>query len=254
LEYWYRYRDDLYKRITLNEYKESSYHERHEIPEQKLVSNIRRAARMIESYALCNPWDWFGTFTLNKKYRDRKDLDKFRESFMQLIRNSRRQFGDIEALLVPELHKDKDGWHIHGLLSGLPVDALRPFTLDEKLPKYIRDKLIKNEKVYDWPIYRNSFGFVDIEPIKNRDAAARYVSKYMAKNSQTVTAKSLQGGKHLYYVTRGLLQPEVIIKQENSGCIPESLPKNIIPGKSYEFEYGVVEWFEALNITNDIRR
>lgn len=229
----------------MNDYKDVSYHERHDKPEEKLKSNIRRAARMIEAYALCNPWDWFGTFTLNGKYRNRKDLDQFRKDFMQLIRDTRKQYGTIEALLVPELHKAKDGWHIHGMIYGLPEEALRPFTMNEKLPTYIRDKLMKGQQIFDWQKYRESFGFVDIEPIKNHDAAARYISKYLAKDSEAATAKALKGGKHLYYPTRGLQLPEMLTKQENSGCIPESIPGYIVPGKRYEFEYGTVEWFQS---------
>ena len=117
MEYWYRYRSDLWKKVTIYDHGESqTYHPRKPDADEKLKSNIRRAARMIEGYALCNPWSWFGTFTLNPAYRDRADLDRFRADFMQFIRDCRKKYGDIEALLVPELHKSKDGWHMHGLL------------------------------------------------------------------------------------------------------------------------------------------
>ena len=193
---------------------------------------------MIEAYALCNDWDLFGTFTLNGKYRDRKDLDGFRKDIMQFIRDCRKQMGKIEVLLVPELHKNKDGWHMHGLLQGVPVESLRLFTLQEKLPDYIRDKLKASQLVYDWPKYRQSFGFVDLEPIKNRDAAARYITKYITKgmNADAETgiersADAIELGKHLYYPTRGLKLPERI--ESASGCNPEALPKDLIATNGY---------------------
>lgn len=124
---------------------------------------------------------------------------------MLYIRHLRRKCPDLQALLVPELHKNHDGWHMHGLIQGLPVEMLRPFTLREKLPKYIRGKLKDGEPVYDWPGYREKFGWVDMEPVRSRDAAARYITKYITKGKDD-TAKEMDLGKHLYYVTRGLKQ------------------------------------------------
>lgn len=220
-----------------------TYHGRKEDSEDKTAANIRRAARMIEGYALCNDWQWFGTFTLNPAYHDRADLDGFRTEFMQFIRHERRSCGHMAALLVPELHRDKKGWHMHGLLQGPPERVLRPFTLSEKIPKYIRDKLKKGEPVYDWPRYRDRFGWVDIEPIRCRDAAARYITKYITKAGDS-TAEALELGKHLYYVTRGLKQPERIETENAPGCVPEAFPAGLVLGNNYEYEYGEVRWYE----------
>lgn len=245
-EYWYRYRADLWKKVILygpDERGLISANPRKLTPDERLHSNIRRAARQIEAYALCNSWDWFGTFTLNPKYHDRADLDTFRRDFMQLIRDCRKKYGNIDALLVPELHKSGEAWHIHGLVKGIPLQALRAFTLNEKLPKYIRDKLKEGCKVYDWPQYRESFGWVDIEPIKNRDAAARYITKYITKSVEDSTAKALDSGKHLYYVTRGLVLPERIETENAPGCVPEALPVGLAAGNSYSWDYGELQWY-----------
>lgn len=230
--------------MTLWDVKEGQvYRPKKPDADEKRRENIRRAARMIEGYALCNDWDWFGTFTLNPAYRDRKDLDGFRTDFMLYIRHLRRKYSGVQALLVPELHRNKDGWHMHGLLSGLPVEALRPFNLREKLPKYIRAKLKEGQPVYDWPGYRQSFGFVDMEPIRSRDAAARYITKYITKGEDD-TAKALDLGKHLYYVTRGLRQPERIETENAPGVVPEAFPAGLVVGNSYVFDYGEVQWYE----------
>lgn len=198
---------------------------------------------MIEAYALCNPWTWFGTFTLSPAYRDRSDLDGFRSDFMQYIRDCRKSYGDIEALLVPELHKKKDGWHMHGLLQGLPVEALRPFALTEKLPQYLREKIKAGATIYDWPGYRKAFGWVDIEPIRSRDAAARYITKYLTKAGDE-TAQAIDLGKHLYYVTRGLQKPE-LIAENATGEVPAAFPTWLAPGNVYTWDYGECQWYEA---------
>ena len=244
MEYWYRYRDDLWKCVRLKDRGERHLRFDESTNEEKLDNNVRRAARMIEAYALCNEWNWFGTFTLNSAYRDRKDLDGFRAAFMQLVRDNRKRYGcDIEALLVPELHKNKDGWHMHGLIRGLPIEALRLFSPKSRLPKYIRDKIKAGEPVYDWPEYAASFGWVDIEPIKSRDAAARYITKYITKAGDS-TAKALDLGKHLYYVTRGLVLPERIETENAPGTVPDAFPVGLVAGNRYEFDYGEVQWYE----------
>lgn len=246
MEYWYKYRDDLWKRVQLLDHGPVTHHGRRQDPEERLQSNIRRAARMIEAYALCNPWEWFGTFTLDKRYRDRADLDGFRRDFMQFLRDCRKECGTLAALLVPELHKSKDGWHMHGLLHGLPVDMLRPFTLEERLPNYIRGKLQAGERVYDWPRYRKSFGYVDVEPVRSRDAAARYITKYITKTAEG-TAEALDTGKHLYYITRGLAQPELVLQNESTseGVLPEVLAAgDLVIDGHYSFDYGEVTWLK----------
>lgn len=250
--YWYKYRDDLWKRVVIYNAFRDDFALRYDdgipsdidTPNEKAAHNIRRAARQIEAYALCNDWDWFGTFTLDKslKIKNRKDLDAFRSAFMQFIRDLRKVYGALEVLLVPELHKNKDGWHMHGLIKGIPQEALRLFELSEKLPKYIREQIKDGKLVYDWEDYRKRFGFVNLEPIRSRDAAARYITKYLTKDITNVTAQELKLGKHLYFYTRGLVLPE---KVENaSGCYPEAFSSDLVLESSYKWEYGEVQWFK----------
>lgn len=244
MENWYKYRDDLWKKVTI--YNPKTYIEPqrfdHEKNDCKTSDNIRRSQRMIEAYALCNDWSFFVTCTLDPKKYDRTDLDKFRSDFMQFVRDMRKKYScSFHAVFVPELHKSLDGWHMHGLVSGLPLDALRAFTLRERLPKYIRDKVSKGESVFDFPDYRKKFGWVDVEPVKQRDAAARYITKYITKEQGTVTAKHIDLQKHLYYVTRGLQLPEKV--ESPPGCYPEGLPEDFLCENFYEFEYGAVHWY-----------
>ena len=251
--YWHKYRDDLWKKVVIYDQfqapiemrSDDDYFQKYTDENQREQSNIRRAARQIEAYALCNDWDNFITCTLDKdKFPDRKDLDLYRSTLMQVIRDLRKSYGTLEVLLVPELHKNKEGWHMHGLTRGIPEYALRPFNLSEKLPKYIRDKLKQGWPVYDWPDYRKRFGFVDVEPVRSRDAAARYITKYLTKDISLVTAQELKSGKHLYFHTRGLLLPEKI--ENASGHYPEAFPKNLVPTENgfYKWDYGEVQWYQ----------
>lgn len=112
-------------------------------------------------------------------------------------------------MIVPEQHKDGINWHMHGFLIGLPEKHLRKFILEEQLPYYIRDKLENNQTVYDWVSYRKKFGFCNIEPIRDLEASAKYVTKYISKS---MDSGIIQANGHLYYASQGLNRAEVTAK------------------------------------------
>lgn len=217
------------------------------VNEQKLIENIKRARSKVFELAICNEWTHWATFTLDKTKYDRDDLGKFRKDFAQFIRNTGKKYDrKIEYLLVPELHKDGHSWHMHGFIEGLSIDELRPFTLDENLPQYLKNKLKKGQVIYDWTSYREKFGFNDIELVGNQEAAAKYIIKYLSKNMDTrqieadvgagdhVTKSDVQTlGGHLYYSSQGLKMAETIKK---GTIVSPMIPK-------YENEYIRVQEF-----------
>ena len=170
--------------------------------EQKLEESVVRARSTIFELAKCNEWQFFCTFTLNPTKYDRYNLETFRKDFTQLIRDLRKKYQTtIDYLLIPEMHKD-GAWHMHGFISGLPTEwELREFTLKEKLPVYIRQKLEDGSKVYEWKKYRVKFGFCDLEQIRNAEACCKYVTKYITKDMMT-SVKEV--GAHTYYCSQGL--------------------------------------------------
>lgn len=213
--------------------------------EDKTLDNIRRAARMIEAYGLCNEWDYFVTLTVDpRRYSDRLQLDKIRSDLMQMLRDIRKScFCSVDALIVPELHRNRQGWHFHGLIRGLPSSELRPFELHgSKLPSYVIQKLKSGQIIYDWPRYRRKFGFVDVEPIGNRDAAVRYIKKYITKGLDS-TAKEISLGKHTYFVTRGLQLPQKWESATFAVTLPSFL-RGLAPESSYQWDYGTADWYK----------
>lgn len=181
---------------------------------------------------MCNDWQWFGTFTLDKKKYNRYDLEKFRKDFSQFIRNyNKKNKIDIKYLLIPETHRD-GAWHMHGFLIGLPKEHLRLFQLNEKLPMYIRDKLLSGVCVYDWISYRDKFGYTDIEPIRNHEACAKYVTKYISKS----LAEDISDvGAHLYYCSQGLRTAQEIKR---------GLLMYEMNSPDYENDYVKVKWYK----------
>lgn len=167
--------------------------------EHKLDSSYSRAKRMILGYALCNPWEWFFTGTLSPQKFDRSDIESFHKRLTQWFRDMRKKEGyqNLAFLIIPEKHDD-GYWHCHGLIHGLPPDALSAF------PASAPVKLQKKE-YRNWEAYAEKFGFCSLGAIKSDRATAFYIMKYVGKQWNDIDT-----GMSLYYVSRGLNQPQKI--------------------------------------------
>lgn len=202
------------------------------VNEEKLDNNIARSRSKVREYGLCSPWQFFCTFTIDPQKFDRYDLQKYHDAMSQWVRNyNKRRGASIRYLIIPEQHKD-GAWHEHGLLMGIPLDHLRLFTLDEKLPNYIRDKLEAGQLVYDWPAYREKFGWVIIEPIRDLQRAVSYITKYITKD----LARSISElGAHLYYCSKGLATASELKRG--------TMAATIVP--DFENDFCKLNWFDA---------
>lgn len=159
--------------------------------------NLIRARSRILELALCNDWGVFCTLTLDPLKYDRYSLHAWRRDLSQWIRDQRKRGkGDLRYLLIPEQHQD-GAWHMHGLLAGIP-----------------EGDLVKNGNGYlDWPRYRRKFGYISIDPIRNKVAVSRYITKYIRKGTDE-TAAALDSGRHLYYHSRGLQGRALVFEGE----------------------------------------
>jgi hypothetical protein len=201
------------------------------VNDEKLSVNISRGKAAVMELARCNNWDYFATFTLDPKKYNRTDLERYRKDLSQWLRDQGKKLGrTIKYLLIPELHHDGKSWHMHGFIMGLPDDERREFTLDEKLPIKMRQKLLEGDILYDWDAYREKFGFVSMERIKNREACSKYVTKYISQElEKTITELNA----HMYYCSQGLSRATVIKK----GTMIAFMEPD------YENEYVRVKWF-----------
>lgn len=168
--------------------------------DKKLASNFSRARSMVLQYALCNPWEYFFTGTLDRFKFNRYNLDVYSSRLMQFIRDMRKKYdAKFQVLLVPELHED-GAWHMHGLIHGLPDDVVCLF----KPPAPYR--LIKGGYL-NWPDYQNKFGFCSLGKIRDPVATAYYVTKYISKD---LSQRASDKGKHLYFHSRPLKKAECV--------------------------------------------
>lgn len=229
---------------------------------ERWQSNLTRARNAIEDYALCNPWQYFATLTIDGDKLSRDDLETYRKRLQQMIRNLKRNSGiDITYLLVPELHPDAlaDGrqeWHLHGLMN-IPTEQLEKFTGrriygkngDKFAPKYVRDKLKAGQPIYWWKPYNKGYGYSILEPVRDREAAARYLLKYVTKG-QRETAQHLERGQNLYYHSTGLQTPKkvapVTLARDGHGNAKTADGRSL--SCTYAMHYGgcIVEWYKPI--------
>lgn len=218
------------------------------VNDEKLDSNIQHTRNRIFEIAFCNSWDYFTTFTIDKNKFDRFNLDTYHKAFRKWLNNYNKYHGtSIRYLTIPEKHKD-GAWHEHGFIEGLPREHLRLFTLNEKLPKYLRDKLKEGEQIYDWPAYRVKFGFCDFEPIRNPEAVSKYITKYITK---TLVNNVTKINAHSYYCSQGLKRSEIIKKGTMSANIVpdygnEHVQVNWVSCADAEEEKNFLEWLNSV--------
>lgn len=194
----HEYRPDIYKVVAFKRRNEPSVkrlrQDKQRENDTKLDNNFSRARSMVLQYALCNPWEYFFTGTIDRAKLSRYDLDTYASRLMQFIRDMRKKYdAKFQVLLVPERHKD-GAWHIHGLVHDLPDHVLELFSSPAPV-KLIRGGFL------NWPDYADKFGFCSLAPIRDPVATAFYITKYVSKD---LSRRAGDKGKHLYFHSRPL--------------------------------------------------
>lgn len=208
----HQYREDIYKVVAFKGNRDPDVMYVRDREEQKhndvkLDSNFSRARSMVLQYALCNPWEYFFTGTLDRAKFNRYDLNTYRSRLMQFILDKRKKYNaKFQVLLVPELHED-GAWHMHGLVHGLPEAVLTTF--DSLALDFLKERgfasstltRLVREGYLNWPDYMDKFGFCSLAPIRDPVATAFYITKYVSKD---LSRRSADLGKHLYFHSRPL--------------------------------------------------
>lgn len=172
--------------------------------DHKLENSLSRAKSTIAELALCNPWEYFVTLTIDKEKADRYDLESYIKSLTQWLGNAYRGDSKLSYLLIPELHLD-GAVHVHGLVNGLSLDDLRKFEEGMYIPKRLIKKIDSGADIFSWVKYSEKFGFSVIEKVKNSTAISYYLMKYVSKNP-AVTEKF----KRIFYASLGLKKAEKV--------------------------------------------
>ena len=167
-------------------FTEVKHQDKNTVNTEKLSNNVARAKTKINELALCNPWSYFVTLTLNSEH-DRYDLKQYHSDlhkFLHSFNRRRSPENKVVYLLIPEKHKD-GAWHMHGLIYGLQE----------------ADLYINGNGYLGWKAYEERFGYISLGKVKSKDKVSSYITKYVTKDMDK-NVKELGG--HLYYASKGL--------------------------------------------------
>lgn len=194
-----KYNDKNYKLVLHKTYKVAGFeddidrrqNERGMVHDEKLESSISRSKSKIYEYCLCNAFEYFVTLTIDSKKFDRYNLSVFYKKFSQWLRDYQNKHGiKIDYIFIPEVHSD-GAWHLHGLIKGIP-DSF--FTVNE-------------HGYLDWLDYRERFGYISLDKIRDLSRVSAYMTKYITKDMSN-TIKELNA--KTYYCSKGLKKAEII--------------------------------------------
>ena len=184
---------------------------------------VRRARAQVRDIALCTPFRWFVTLTLDAAKVDRYNMAEITRKLNHWLDNQVRRRG-LAYVLVPERHKD-GAVHFHGFFNDAleAVDSgtiSRPGRKSPQRPRSARQRAEWLEAgghiVYNLPGW--SWGFTTaIALYGDYEAAVSYVCKYIGKDMEPGASPNGDGpelqpakiGGRWYYSGGKLGRPEV---------------------------------------------
>lgn len=207
----------------------------------KLEESISRTRTRIFELAICNDWEWFVTMTLNPEYHNRKDLGTYKKKLSTWLKNYNRiHETDIKYLLIPEQHSDRQSWHMHGLLLGLPEEHLQEFTEHETLPIKMIIEIARGNKLYNWPAYAKKFGYVSLSRIRSIENTAKYCAKYITKD---LAKTKIEKNKHFYYCSKNLKRAETLYEGPLTKELDEDYSNDYVMIKTVKSFEEAIQYF-----------
>ena len=153
-------------------------------------SSVSRLKSRVQELILCNNWNSFVTFTLDKSKRDRDSIDAFEALTRHLKYIRQTRCSELKFMLLLEQHKN-GGYHGHALMY-LPAD-------------FIANEFIINDNGYfEWFDISSRFGFMSIKPYDGTLRACNYVTKYVTKDLIPGRVLRTSKGLNKAYVIRNL--------------------------------------------------
>lgn len=171
------------KEIQSRGYVNNPNHERTDKQiKHSLESSVNRSINQIYSLARSNKWEYFVTLTINPNLLDSTDYILIVDKLSIWVNNLKKRYAkDLQYIVVPELHKDKEKWHFHALFSNV---GNIPFTFSGKVcvGKYVYDYVKKPyaTKIYNLPLWK--YGYSTATEIRDSAKAGSYITKYITKD------------------------------------------------------------------------
>lgn len=153
--------------------------------------SLSRTKNKIYNIARSNTWDWFITLTFDRQKTDSSDYDEITKKLHTFLNNFQKRYSpNMKYLIIPELHKDKEHYHFHGLLSNVENMQFR-FS-----GKYSKGQPIFN--IVNWKL-----GFTTATRVADTQKVSSYITKYITKASEQYLKE-----KRRYYASRNIDRAE----------------------------------------------
>lgn len=179
-EMLYSVRDNMDKAL----YKEN-------LKERALQVSLNRSKQQLIGICRANVWDYFITFTFNPRLVDSSNYEEVCQKAGKWMNNLKeRVCPDLKYVLVPELHKDGEHYHLHGLMANCKGLRLR---VSGKFDK-------KGKLIYNMPAWR--YGWNTATEVVHSGKVANYISKYITKDTD-----GLLKGKKRYWCSHNTIRP-----------------------------------------------
>ena len=140
--------------------------------------SIKRSKEKVFDIAMLNQFDYFITWTLNRKKIDRYSPDEVSQKLKRFLQNMVRTY-DLCYVLIPEHHKD-GAIHMHGLMSG-NLKLSPAFHKHSHNPLFTKSGIrVQNcdQWKYGWSTAIPTYG--------ENEHVARYITKYITKNYRKI--------------------------------------------------------------------
>lgn len=144
-------------------------------PGRSVDSSVSRTKNKLYGIARANMWDLFITLTFDRALTDSADYGLVSRRTRKWLNNLReRHCPDLKYLMVPELHKDGEHWHVHGLLADVGGLQLAPSGIVKA-----------GKEVYNLPGWQ--YGFSTATYVEDAHRVSSYICKYITKDLAALT-------------------------------------------------------------------
>lgn len=180
--------------------------------------SVLRAKRKVFDISMLNQFDYFVTWTLDKRKINRYDKKVIKQKLLNFLSNLRQRY-NAKYLLIPEYHKD-GAIHMHGLFTG-------DFKLIDS-----GFKTKDGKTIYNMPQW--SYGFSTAIKISgDYSNVCKYITKYVEKDFKKIFGK--------FYYSGGDLIREPIKKYYNIDFNAVEAPEFYCKEANLSFKYVLSE-------------
>lgn len=157
-----------------------------------LSISLNRSKQNLIGILRANRWDYFITFTFNPRLVNSDNYYEVCINAHRYMDNLRKNYcPDLKYVLVPELHKDGEHYHLHGVIGNTDGLQLR---VSGKTDKH-------GHIIYNIPSWK--YGWNTATEVEHTGKVSNYISKYITKDTE-----HLLKGKRRYWASHNCILRE----------------------------------------------